>query len=227
MSDFLSRLVTYWTRHGLWATLRRVWIDVRRTFVQNRFVIFYFDLLKQDDAVLRKARLSNLSVERKRCLEEIDREDWKRIVEFWNPKITERLFSQRFSAGSSLWLLRLEGALAGYGWTMIGRAMEPYFLPFGDNDVFMYDHLVFPEYRGRRLLSALMTYEVMHMAAESRSRAYFEVAEWNQPCISNVTRTGFRPIGIARKRTVFGRTFIEWGAASRLTEYKSVLTAAK
>ena len=121
--------------------------------------------------------------------------------------------------GGSIGRLRLD-----YDWARNGFPL----LQFGDNDVFMYDHLVFPEYHGRRLLSALITYEVMHMAAESRSRAYFEVAEWNQPCISNVTRTGFRPIGIARKRTVFPQTwFNEWGAASRLTEYKSVLTAAK
>ena len=70
---------------------------------------------------------------------------------------------------------------------MIGRTMEPYFLPLGENDVFMYDHLVFPEYRGRRMLSLLMISEIGQLATESRSRAYFEVAEWNHACISSVT----------------------------------------
>jgi hypothetical protein len=110
---------------------------------------------------------------------------------------------------------------------MIGRTMEPYFLPFGDNDVFMYDHLVFPEYRGQRLLNVLMTYEICQMVAESRSRAYFEVAEWNHPCIASVTKTGFRPIGIARKAAWFGRTFVEWSGPLQQAQYLGARAAAR
>lgn len=177
-------------------------------------VVFYWDLTKELCPSSSMTFPDHLKVERKDSLEDIDPVDWKQIINFWIPEFCERQFSERLRNGASIWLIRSEGKLAGYGWTVIGRTLEPFYYPLAADDVYLYDFLVFPEYRGRQINSWLITHILRRMAANSILRAHFEVAEWNRASLSSTSKTGFAryQLGLARKISIFGRTLVEWSS---------------
>jgi ribosomal protein S18 acetylase RimI-like enzyme len=175
-------------------------------------VLFYFDLA--DDGSLAATNMpDHLNVARKTGLDAIDTPDWQQITELWNPRLCRRNFSERFQEGASLWLIRSEGRLAGYGWTMTGRTIAPHYHPLGANDVHLFDFLVFPEFRGRNINPSLVRHILNELTAEGSSRAFIEVREWNRPQMISLAKTPFRCLGVARKASLFGKTFVEWSAA--------------
>jgi len=153
---------------------------------------------------------NHLKVDRKQSQEEIDEQDLQRIVNFWNPRLARRNLAERFKAGATLWLIRSDGQLAGYGWTLTGRTMRPYFFPLGTNDVHLFDFLVFPEFRGRRINPSLVTYILDRLSQEGRDRAFIEVGEWNQRELTSLSKTAFHFLGVARKMSLFKWTIVDW-----------------
>jgi len=204
----ISRVFAFFKRHGFRATLRRSWVFVQRMF-SNRMVLFYLDFPKGEAS--SGTRLPQpLTAERKGSQAEMRAEDLEKIVNFWNPRMTQRNMTERFGQGASLWLIRWEGRLAGYGWTMTGHTIEPHYHPLGANDVHMFDFLVFPEFRGRNVNPSLVDFILDQMTQEGRNRAYIEVREWNKPQLQSLRKTKFQLLGVARKTSLFGRTFVEW-----------------
>ncbi|MDE3178549.1 MAG: hypothetical protein KGM47_02730, partial [Acidobacteriota bacterium] len=112
-SASLARFAEYYRRHGLLATLRRLGLAAKRAFFSSRSVLFYCDL-----STLRAgpAKLPDfLKVERKRSEAEISPEDLTAITSFWNPKLARHNLKERFAKGASLWLIKFNGDLAGFG----------------------------------------------------------------------------------------------------------------
>jgi ribosomal protein S18 acetylase RimI-like enzyme len=140
--------------------------------------------------------------------------DVDRIVNFWNPDLTRRNIEERFREGASLWLIRSEEHLAGYGWSLTGRTIAPHYHPLSANDVHLFDFLVFPEYRGRNINPSLVEYMLKRLAAEGCTRAYIEVREWNHAQLKSLGKTRFQRLGFARKVSLGGRTFVEWTGAA-------------
>jgi ribosomal protein S18 acetylase RimI-like enzyme len=209
----ISRMVAYSRRHGSRATLQRAGLLLRRLFSSNRMVLFYCDVPINEASWPATNLLDHLKVERKHRREEVAPADWEQIVNFWNPELCQRNFTERFAEGASLWLIRSEEKLAGYGWTITGRTIVPHYHPLGANDIHMFDFLVFPEFRGRKINPSLVEHILNQSAVECRTRAYIEVREWNHPQLISLGKTRFRILGIARKVSLFGRTFVEWTSA--------------
>ena len=207
----ISRIVTYFKRHGFRATLERALLFLRRFFSENRMVLFYLDLPK-GDAIATTILPVHLTVQRVAGFEDIDGQDWQQITDFWNPSIYRRQLSKRFERGGSLWLIRSGARLAGFGWTMIGGTIEPHYHPLGANDVHLFDFFVFPEFRGQGINPRLVERILHDLAAEGRSRAFIEVREWNRPQLVSLAKTPFRRLGVARKSSLFGKTFVKWSA---------------
>jgi len=209
ISTLVSRFGAYYRRRGFAATSRRAGLALRRTLFLNRMVLFYCDLSGQAS---RPADLpKSLKVERKRSNPEIIPQDFDQIVNVWNPKLARRNIEERFAQGASLWLITLEDSLAGYGWTLQGRTIEPHYFPLGEDDVHLFDFYVFPQYRGRGLNPLLVAGILRSLANDCGGRAFIEAAEWNQAQLSSLARTPFRRLGWARKMTLFGRTIVWWG----------------
>jgi ribosomal protein S18 acetylase RimI-like enzyme len=209
----ISRLAAYNRRHGFGATLQRAGLFMRRLFSSNRMVLFYCDFPHDGTSWPVTSLPGHLRIDRKQSAEEIAPEDWEQIVNFWNPELCNRSFTERFREGASMWLIRYEEKLAGYGWTITGLTVEPHYHPLGANDVHMFDFLVFPEYRGRKINPCLVDHILNQLAFEGRTRAYIEVREWNHSQLSSLGKTRFRLLGVARKVSLFGRTFVEWTSA--------------
>ena len=70
-------------------------------------------------------------MERHRNQTDLSPRDLQEITSFWNPELARRKIKERFELGASLWLIKVEGKLAGYGWTLQGRTVEPHYFPLG------------------------------------------------------------------------------------------------
>ncbi len=215
ISTALSRFSAYYTRHGFVGTIRRAALAARRALFSNRMVLFYCDMAKQTTA---PANIPNsLKVERLRCYAELNPQDLNDILNFWNPKLAQRNMKERFGNGASLWLIKSEGKLAGYGWTLRGRTIEPHYFPPGQDDVHLFDFHVFPQYRRRGMNPFLVTHILRSLVSEGAVRALIEAAEWNQAQLSSLSRTPFRRLGRARKLTMLGRTIVCWAGDETAT----------
>ena len=204
----ISRFAEYFKRNGLHATGRRLSLTVRRTLFSNRMVLFYCDLTSQGSSTTGLP--SSLKVERKRNETELNPKDLQEISNFWHPKLARRNIEERFALGASLWLIKSDGNLAGYGWTLRGRTVEPHYFCLGLDDVHLFDFHVFPTYRGLGVNPSLVNYILCSLAKESHGRAFIEAAEWNQAQLTSLKKTPFRRLGWARKRSIGGLTIVWW-----------------
>jgi len=206
-----SRFADYYRRHGFRATLRRAGVAAKRALFSSRMVLYYCELTS--DIPCPAGFPDSPKVKPKRAYSELSPQDLEQIVNVWNPEMAHRNIKQRFARGASLWLITLEDRLAGYGWTLRGRTIEPHYFPLGEDDVHLFDFHVFPRFRGHGLNPLLVTQILRSLAADCQGRAFIEAAEWNQAQLSSLRKTPFRRLGAARKVTVFGSTFVWWDGA--------------
>jgi len=204
-STSISRFADYLRRNGFRATVRRIDLAAKRLLFLNRMVLFYCELSALNSPAVDLP--GSLTVERKRSEAEISSQDLKNITSFWNTKLAQRNLTERFGLGASLWLIKSKATLAGYGWTLQGRTVEPHYFQLGPDDVHLFDFHVFPRFRGRGLNPALVNHILRSL---DRGRAFIEAAEWNRAQLSSLERTPFRRLGLARKITILGRTSVWW-----------------
>jgi len=208
VSNSISRFSDFYKRNGFRATFRRLGLAVKRTLFSSRMVLFYCDLAEYCPTAPELP--SSVTVERARSRHEISQTNFEQMVSFWSPKLAERNMIDRFALGASLWLIKYDDHLAGYGWTLQGCTVEPHYFPLGTHDAQFLDFHVFPKYRGRAIDWLLMTYILHELAIEGCLRAFGEAAEWNQASIASFAMASFRRLGLAKKFTAFGRTIVSW-----------------
>ena len=215
LSDLLARGSHYAKRHGIRAALARACLSLKREADGRSFVLFYCDL--------RNCRFSGIDsfstgrVERRLTQHELQTDELQQILNAWNSKVMRRQIAERFNLGASLWLLKSDDEVAGYGWSILGRTIEPHFLPLARNDAHLFDYFVFPKCRGRRINPALVNHVLAQLASETDGRAYIEAAEWNHPQLSSLRRTPFLLLGRASKHRLFGRTVVTWSSEKAST----------
>lgn len=208
ISDSIDRLTAYYSRHGFSATIRRAVVGTKRVLFANRMVVLYCDLT---ELATRRAKLSSsLEFQRLSSERELDLQDLQEIASLWNPKQAQRNIAERFEKGASLWLIKSAGKLAGYGWTIRGCTIAPYYFPLGTDDVQLFDFSVLPRFRGRALHWVLTFYILRALAAEGATRAFADTAEWNQAQLSSFKMTPFRRLGLVRTFKLPGKMIISW-----------------
>lgn len=208
ISTSISRFTVYYTRHGFAATIRRTALALKRALFASRMVVFYCDLGKQATAPVKVP--SSLSVERLTSQAELGQKDLEEMTGVWNPKQALRNIRERFDKGALLWLIKSDGRLAGYSWTVRGRTIAPYYFFLGEDDVQLFDFYVFTSFRGRAILWFLIAHILLSLRDEGASRVFGDVAEWNQPSLSFYKMTPFRPLGLVRSFRILGHTFVSW-----------------
>jgi ribosomal protein S18 acetylase RimI-like enzyme len=210
VSSSISRVTDYFKRNGLRATLRRLGLAVKRALFSSRMVLFYCDLPTLGWQQVEMP--SSLKVERHTNQTDLSPRDLQEITSFWNPDLARRNLKERFELGASLWLTKCEDNLAGYGWTLKGRTVEPHYFRLGPDDIHLFDFHVFAQYRGRGVNPSLVRYILRSLAAESHGRVFIEAAEWNRAQLASLRRTPFHRLGSARKFTLFRHAMVFWGA---------------
>ena len=209
ISHSISRFTAYFQRNGLRATVRRIGLAARRVLFSSRMVLFYCDFSAHSWSAADLP--SFLKVERHKNQTDLSPQDLQQITSFWNPQLAERNIKERLELGASLWLIKFENKLAGYGWTLQGHTVKPHYFRLGPGDVHLFDFHVFPQYRGQGVNPLLVSYILRSLAAEGQGRAFIEAAEWNQAQLASLRRTPFRRLGLARKFTLFRYTMVWWG----------------
>jgi GNAT superfamily N-acetyltransferase len=218
----IRRFVTYYGRHGFLPTIRRAGVAATRALFANGQVVFSCDLGKPLSAM--SALPEPARVEQLRDYGALSAEDLGEIVRFWNPSLAQRNIMDRFKQGASLWLIKVGGRLAGFGWTIQGRTLEPHYFLLGKDDVHLFDFLVFPGFRGRGINPLLVRWILEQLALDCHGRAFIEAAEWNRPQLRSLARTPFQRLGLARKFTFLGHTVVRWkdrAAAERILKDKA------
>jgi ribosomal protein S18 acetylase RimI-like enzyme len=203
----IIRVTEYYSRHGFRATIRRAGLAVRRELFARRMVVFYCELIKGSRPL---AVPDFLSIDRLRTETELKPSDLQQMTSFWNPKLAHRNIRERFEHGASLWLIKSGDMLAGYGWTLQGRTIEPYYFPLAPDDVHLFDFHVFPQYRGRGINPYSVAHILDNLAMNCGGRAFIEAAEWNEAQLSSLRKTPFRRMGRARSFSLFGHTLVSW-----------------
>jgi len=216
IANSVSRVVDYYRRHGVTATVHRAQIAFSRLVFAGWMVVFYCDLAERP---LHGINLpATFRVKRRKALAELSAEELQKITSFWNTKLVSRNLRERFEKGASLWLVECEDQLAGYGWTLQGCTMEPYYFPLAQNDVHLFDFHVFPCFRGRGINPYLIGQILDALAMESRGRAFIEAAEWNDAQLSSLRKTPFRHLGSVRTFTILGHTFLTWARSDTIAK---------
>lgn len=210
----ISRFTDFYRKHGLVNTVGRAGLALKRGLFSNRMIVFYCDLAEQPKS--SGVISGSLKIDELRGESELSPEDLRVMTSFWNPKQACRNITERFGKGASLWLIKSEGNLAGYGWSLRGSTIEPYYFPLGPDDVHLFDFHVFPQYRGRGINPLLVGYIVRKVATICAGRAFIEAAEWNEAQLSSLLKTPFRRLGAARSFALFGRTFVSWAEDKHL-----------
>jgi GNAT superfamily N-acetyltransferase len=208
ISASISRVGAYYKRHGIAATVTRFALAGRRALFSNRMVLFYCDLSTLTSSAV--ALPNRLKVERHTSQSDITADDLQQITSFWNPDLARRNISERFRLGASLWVIRFEGRLAGYGWSLQGRTVEPHYFLLGQDDIHLFDFQVFPQYRGQGINPLLVGHILQNLALNGRGRVFIEAAEWNRPQLASLRRTPFRRLGLASKISLLRRTIVSW-----------------
>ena len=210
LSTSISRFADYLRRNGFRATIRRIGLATRRWVFSGRVILFYCDLSTVSSQAAELP--GSIKVERKRSEADLKPRDLEKITSLWNPKLARRNLRERFGLGASLWLIKSEDNLAGYGWTLQGHTVEPHFFELGQQDIHLFDFHVFPQYRGQGLNPLLVKQILRNLADGVEGRAFVEAAEWNQAQLTSLGRTPFHRLGSARKFTLFRHTMVFWGA---------------
>jgi hypothetical protein len=225
VSNSVSRLADYYGRHGLGATIRRAGLAGRQALFAGRMVVFYCNLDEQ--RLLPTSVPNTLEVKRVNTLAELSAEHLREMTSFWTPKLASRNIRERFEKGASLWLVEFEARLAGYGWTLQGRTIEPYYFPLAQNDVHLFDFHVFSHYRGRGMNPYLIGRILDVFATKFGGRAFIEAAEWNDAQLSSLRKTPFRCLGFVRSFRVFDHTLVSWRSGAPVLPFKELGVAPR
>jgi ribosomal protein S18 acetylase RimI-like enzyme len=207
ISRLISRLVAYYERNGSGATVRRAWLALSRLFSPG-VILFYCNLSGWISE--QKPLPGFLTVERKRREEEVSSLDLEEIIKSWNPRVAHQNIKERFGLGASLWMIKSDSKLAGYGWTLRGHTIERHYYRLGPDDVHLFDFYVFPRYRGQGLNPLLVTEVLRTLAVERIERAFIEAAAWNRAQLASLRKTSFHRLGRASKLTILRCTIVFW-----------------
>ncbi|HMD84905.1 MAG TPA: GNAT family N-acetyltransferase [Terriglobia bacterium] len=216
-STSISRLAAYYARNGFLATTRRAVLALKRGLFSSRMRLFYCDLSEQ--TMPPEDSPGAPKVERKESLAELSPQDLQDMTSYWNPRLALQNIQERFGQGALLWLIKSEDRLAGFGWTLQGRTIEPHYFPLGPHDVHFFDFHVFPPYRGRGMNPLLVNHMLRSLAEGGGGRAFIEAAEWNQAQLASLKKTPFRHLGWARKFTVVRQTIVCWAGDGPVVEH--------
>jgi GNAT superfamily N-acetyltransferase len=148
-------------------------------------------------------------------LAELGADRLRTMTTFWNPKLADRNIRERFARGASLWLAMSGNDLAGYGWTLQGATIDPYYFPLSQSDVHLFDFQVFPDFRGRGINPLLVTQILVALAHDGHTRAFIEAAAWNDAQLASLRKTPFHLLGTVRSLTIARHRVTRWSGDNR------------
>jgi len=175
--------------------------------------LFYADLLKLPDEQFTLPE--EFAVECKKSENEISKEELDTLIFYRRERIIRHQLKDRFSKSSRLWLIKSNGQVAGFVWSVREATIEPYYFPLTSSDIHLFDNEIFYDYRGRGINSHLINYALFALKEEGMSRAYIETAVRNVREIRSLAKTYFSSYGSATKLRILGHNISFWQKTKR------------
>jgi len=122
ISNSIRRAGEYYSRHGLLATIRRAGLGIQRALFASRLVVFYCDLPAQRNRPENVPM--SLRIHRLRSEAELGPQGLEKISTFWNPRQARKNIKERFAKGATLWVVKSEEQIAGFGWSLQGSTLN-------------------------------------------------------------------------------------------------------
>ena len=205
---FVARALHYFRSHGATATVGRFFVSLKRSLFGKRFMLFYCVLDGRNSP--GPIPTGPATIVRLNGPETLSEPDCQRILTVWNPEFRRKQIDERFAKGASLWLYKIAGQVAAYGWSIRGITVEPHFFPLRCDDFHLFDFFVYPEHRGKRINVALVNHIVTELSCVGSGHALIEAAEWNEAQLASISRMPFRALGCARKLNILGMQIVIW-----------------
>lgn len=205
---YFGRIARYYRRHGLRGTLRRFLVALRRTVLNNKTVLFYFDMSHADE--VDPSLPNNCTVQIIRQYSEILSADLQIMFDHLGKERTQHDMRERFDKGAVLYVMKENQQMAAFIWSLRKRMVEPFFFPLAEDDVVVFDAESLPEYRGRGFYPLLVRWVLCRLRKEGASRVYMAAKVWNASSLRGLAKTPFRRFGMAQMVRVCGKTITIW-----------------
>jgi CelD/BcsL family acetyltransferase involved in cellulose biosynthesis/GNAT superfamily N-acetyltransferase len=165
---------------------------------EEPYIFYYTDLTerKSTGSILP----AGISIECCKSDADISQQDRKALLAHLMEKNLRRNIEERFAKGALFWLVKVDGELAGFIWTIRGATVEPYINPLTADDVHLCDNLMFEEFRGRGINKVLLNFVLYEMQKQHCVYVYCETHITNTPEIRTLAKEDFHKRGLAKKR---------------------------
>ncbi|MFC1761589.1 hypothetical protein ACFL6U_05855 [Planctomycetota bacterium] len=205
---FIQKLIRAYRKYGIKGLCGRFWVKIWHTVYSKPDVIYFSDL-QTLETPSTQAQEPFRVVERT-SMEALQTGELEAIDEYIGPEIAMRMFEERFSKQSSLWLLKKENDCVGMIWTIVGTTIEPFYYHIGRRDVHFYNNEIFLPFRGRGYNTGLIESVLWAMKERGLVRAYIETNLRNSKELRSLEKTDFEKMGLAAKLNVGKRNITQW-----------------
>lgn len=167
--------------------------------------------------------IENRSIKPYSSFDEIPGEVVREIIvegTVYNRPIVNREFfiefcSRFFREGGVLWLFNFNKKYVGYVWTILGGGISRFHLfPIIPEDALLLGAEIFPDYRGRGFNAMFHDMVLRELRKSGVERIYTGILVNNCASIRSYGKTIFRPLGIVRRRELFGKYLLLWDKKS-------------
>jgi len=179
--------------------------------IPQKQVIWCIDLTKLYAKTLLLP--DNIEIQRFDAINQVSQKDIEKLIDSNSDLMgsaASMLIRERFNKGAALWLLKENGQLAGYQWTISNNHETPTYLPHTETDVHTIGIELLKEFRGRDLLYLFQVSTFITLKNNGFKRHYLETYLWNKRALKAFSKIGLRKIGIARRFNFLGKNIVIW-----------------
>lgn len=126
-------------------------------------------------------------------LSEMPNQDINQVHQLLGEKKAEQLL-RMFQQGSVLWLIKKDGEVIGYWWSIRGERLQQWYIPLSEDDVVFYSAMIMHEWRGYSISPAVLI-QIIRERMPEESAIYLDVETWNESAIKAWLKAGFIQIG--------------------------------
>jgi hypothetical protein len=209
IQSYIQRYLNNYKRIGTSGILKRAWVRFEHFFFQNRHIVNYCDLTVVD--IQEFETFTGFQMFMRTANHEITETEMTVLKNFLGKDFVETKFSTRFKKGAIFWTFTQNDQFAGYLWTIRGKSIRNlYFFPLTENDVQIFDAVVFPQFRGQKIYSKSIEYILRRLKIDGAIKVYGEMKAWNKAVLRAMVDTKWKHLGIAKKMRLFNKNVVIW-----------------
>lgn len=207
----LRRIADIVKSRGGIASINWLITTIYHRVIPQKQVIWFADLTEIDSEGFSLP--DNIVIQRFYSIGEVDKEDLKTLIKCGVGLMGSAgsiLVSKWFDKGAVLWLLKKDGQLAGYRWTIFNNHVTPTYVPHTQTDAHSIGTEIFPGFRGVGLYRLFDQGTKILFKKEGGKRFYYETYLWDICAVKAILKTNSRKIGIATRFSIFGNNVVIW-----------------